>query len=104
MTDEEKIKFKMKVISVLTSLGFEKKPYEPRRLVYSSLGIYFVSFNYELQFYKIKDNYSVALCGYQPEYFLKNGELDEGKLQETVKNIINKEKIKLIKKDFEIGN
>ena len=104
MTEEEKAKFNEKVVSVLTSLGFEKKPYEPRRLVYSSLGIYFVSFNYELQFYKIKDNRSIAICGYPPDHFLKDGELDEAKLQQTVKKIINQEKIKLMNKDFEYGN
>jgi hypothetical protein len=103
MTEEEKVKFNEKVVSVLTSLGFETRPYDISydiRLVYSSLDIYFVSICHELLFYKIKDNRSIAICGYTPEHFLKDGELDEAKLQQTVKKIINQEKIKLIDKDF----
>lgn len=103
MTEEEKAKFNKKVISVLTSLGFEQKPYDIR-LVYSSLDIYFVSICYELLFYRIKDDRSIAICGYTPDQFLKDGELDEAKLQQTVKKIINQEKIKLMNKDFEYGN
>lgn len=103
MTEEEKAKFNEKVISVLTSLGFEQKPYDIR-LIYSPLDIYFVSICYELLFYRIKDSRSVAICGYPPDHFLKDGELDEAKLQQTVKKIINQEKIKLMNKDFEYGN
>lgn len=103
MTEEEKAKFNEKVISVLTSLGFEQQPYDIR-LLYSSLDIYFVSICYQLLFYRLKDNRSVAICGYPPDHFLKDGELDEAKLQQTVKKIINQEKIKLMNKDFEYGN
>ncbi len=103
MTQEEKEKFNKKVISVLTSLGFEQQPYDIR-LLYSSLDIYFVSICYQLLFYRLKDNRSVAICGYPPDHFLKDGELDEAKLQQTVKKIINQEKIKLMNKDFEYGN
>ncbi len=102
MTEEEKAKFNEKVVSVLTSLGFEQKQYDIR-LMYTSLDIYFVSICHELLFYRIKDNRSVAICGYPPEHFLKDGELDEAKLQQTVKKIINQEKIKLLNKDFENG-
>lgn len=102
MTEEEKAKFNEKVISVLTSLGFEQQPYDIR-LLYSSLDIYFVSICYQLLFYRLKDNRSVAICGYPPDHFLKDGELDEAKLQQTVKKIINQEKIKLMNKDFEYG-
>ena len=100
MTEEEKVKFNQKVISVLTSLGFEQRPYDIR-LIYSSLDIYFVSIAYELLFYRIKGGRSVAICGYTPDQFVKDGELDEAKLQQTVKKIINQEKIKLMNKDFE---
>lgn len=100
MTEEEKAKFYEKVISVLTSLGFEKRPFEPRRLCYASLNIYFVSICNDLLFYRIKDNRSITICGYTPDHFLKDGELDEAKLQQTVKKIINQEKIKLITEDF----
>ena len=100
MTEEEKVKFNQKVISVLTSLGFEQRPYDIR-LIYSSLDIYFVSIAYELLFYRIKGGRSVAICGYTPDQFVKDGELDEAKLQQTVNKIINQEKIKLMNKDFE---
>ena len=102
MTQEEKEKFNKKVISVLTSLGFVQQPFDIR-LLYSSLDIYFVSICYELLFYRIKDGRSVAICGYTPDKFLKDGELDEAKFQQTVKKIINQEKIKLMNKDFENG-
>ena len=71
--------------------------------MYSSLDIYFVSICYELLFYRIKDGRSIAICGYTPDKFLKDGELDEAKFQQTVKKIINQEKIKLMNKDFEYG-
>ena len=103
MTQEEKEKFNKKVISVLTSLGFEQQQFDIR-LLYSSLDIYFVSICHELLFYRIKGGRSIAICGYTPEQFLKDGELDEAKLQQTVKKIINQEKIKLMNKDFEYGN
>ena len=103
MTEEEKAKFNEKVVYVLTSLGFEQREYDIR-LIYSSLDIYFVSICHELLFYRIKGTRSVAICGYPPEHFLKDGELDEAKLQQTVKKIINQEKIKLMNKDFEYGN
>ena len=83
-------------------MGFEQQPFDIR-LLYSSLDIYFVSICYELLFYRIKDGRSVAICGYTPDKFLKDGELDEAKLQQTVKKIINQEKIKLMNKDFENG-
>ena len=89
------LRFMLKAHKILHDLGFESKS-----MINSKYNILFLNNLEDFLFYRCNKTRSTPICGFHKKDFILNGELDEGKFQQTVKSILNKEKLKEIEKDF----
>lgn len=89
------LRFMLKVFKILHDFGFETDSHLNRKYK-----ILFSHNSEDFLFYKCTEKRAIPICGYHKKDFILNGELDEGKFQQIVKNILNKEKLKEMEKDF----